>query len=565
MPEPNDLQVRNQAGGSASPLGLPARPAEELREEAESLYAQARALRQIEPGRSLALAEKSFELATTAEECAALDPAGVAKPLSMIAYFNAVQGDADAALSQAARALGLLGDREPSAVLGDLYDVIAYVRYSRGEIAEAANALHECLEIARVTGDLGLEAAALDSAACINEVTGRPAQAVEGHLEALAIQQDLGDEHNVAVVRNNLAYSYAAADQPERGLECALAALDYLERVDVPFFKVAVLDTVASMYLKTGHPDRAREFALRSLQLAGEHGSWRGEGDALLTLGRVEFACGEYELALEHVTGALAVAEQRGRGIEEYTCHEFLSEIHERRGDLATALEEYKRFHALAHARVNDESATRMDQLEVEHHLETAKKDAEIHRLRTLALERQVEDQRIAQAHLEAQASLDPLTGLYNRRHLSVVEDAMRVVLDRGRPACLVLIDVDRFKDVNDTFGHLSGDRVLSSIAVALARNCRSSDIPCRFGGDEFLMLLSGMDEDAGLRAAERLRAAIEKTTIDSDTGVISVTVSAGVAAIEPPGPGDLSSLIKRADRALYAAKQAGRNQTVVG
>lgn len=565
MPERHELQVKNLTGEYPNPSGVAARTKGDARAEAEALYAQARDLRQIEPDRSRELAEQSLAIAAHAGPNGAEDRLGVAKALSMIAYYDAVQGDSDASLSGAARALGLLPEREPSTVLGDLYDTIAYARYSRGEIAEAASALHDCLEIARVTGDRGLEAAALDSAACINEITGRPEQAVEGHLEALAIQQERGDDHNVAVIRNNLAYSFAAAGQLERALESSLAALEYVERCGLPRFKVAVLDTVAGMYLKTGDVESACDYATSSLELAREHDSWRGEGDALLTLGRIELARGNYDEALTAVSGALGFAEQYGRGVEEYTCHELLSEIQERRGDLPTALEEYRRYHELAQARINDESATRVAQLEVEHHLETAKKDAEIHRLRTLALEQQVEDQRIAQAHLEAQASLDPLTGLYNRRHLSVIEDAMRLVLERHEPVCLVLLDVDRFKQVNDTFGHLSGDRVLVSIAVALARNCRASDIPCRFGGDEFLMLLSGMDERGGQRTAERLRTAIEKSAIETDTGLVSVTVSAGVAALAPPESADLSALIKRADRALYAAKQAGRNQTVVG
>jgi len=247
--------------------------------------------------------------------------------------------------------------------------------------------------------------------------------------------------------------------------------------------------------------------------------------------------------------------------VEEYTCHELLSRIHEQRGDMDVALAEYRCFHDLEGARFNEESETRLVHLRVQHQLDSARKDAEIHRLRSLALEREVETRRIAQARLEAQASLDPLTGLYNRRHLEVLGAELGAVTGRGETACLVMLDIDRFKGVNDTHGHLAGDRVLVSIADLLVRNSREADIPCRYGGDEFLVLLAGMERHDGIDAAERLRAAVESTRIDFNGAEISVTISAGIACTDQLTP--LPTLISRADDALYAAKMAGRNRVV--
>jgi diguanylate cyclase (GGDEF)-like protein len=155
------------------------------------------------------------------------------------------------------------------------------------------------------------------------------------------------------------------------------------------------------------------------------------------------------------------------------------------------------------------------------------------------------------------------LTGLYNRRHLSVLDEELRAAVSRQESACLVLFDIDHFKVVNDTHGHLAGDRVLVALARLLRRNSRASDVSLRYGGDEFLVLIVGMDGPLGSETAERLRNTVAETPVDSDGVEVRITISAGVACVPLDGSSDLQSLIDRADRALYAAKQMGRNRVV--
>jgi diguanylate cyclase (GGDEF)-like protein len=137
------------------------------------------------------------------------------------------------------------------------------------------------------------------------------------------------------------------------------------------------------------------------------------------------------------------------------------------------------------------------------------------------------------------------------------------MALDRQRPVSLVLFDIDHFKSVNDSYGHLGGDRVLMSIARALKDNVRESDMPCRYGGDEFLVLLAGMDGRAAAVMAERMRTSISATPVSHGDTQIAVTVSIGVTSAIPDESANLEALIERADRALYAAKQAGRDRVV--
>lgn len=537
----------------------------ERRTHADTLYREARALRHRDYDSLKVLAEESLELACQAEEHGEAYPLGRARALSLLAYHSAAIGESEAALAQATQALSFLNSTEPSAVLGDVYDAMGWALFSQGDFVEAVAMLLRAMHIAEELGDQALQAHALDKMSSVHGVTGHYQDALDGHLEALAIQLELGDEINVALVRNNLAFTYVAMGNYDLALEAAQESLACIEgKPNLPHAQTAVLDTLANIHREMGELDTAYQYVTRALLISRKHHSVRGQCDNLITLGRIELQRQRYSEALSAVTSALTMAEKYKRSVEEFTCHKLLAEIYERRGDALLALAEYRRFHELEQRRINEESETRIAHLRVEHQLDSARKDSEIHRLRSLALEREVEERRLAQARLEAQASLDPLTGLYNRRHLSVLSEELQAAAVRGEPACLALFDIDHFKLVNDTFGHLTGDRVLVSLALLLGRNSRASDIPCRYGGDEFLVLLVGLDGDTGAEAAERLRASVAAATIESDLKQIKVTISVGVACVQAGDDTDLSELIERADRALYAAKLEGRNRVVV-
>lgn len=156
-------------------------------------------------------------------------------------------------------------------------------------------------------------------------------------------------------------------------------------------------------------------------------------------------------------------------------------------------------------------------------------------------------------------AEVDDLTGLPNRRRLLTLgEQELAVAARYGRPLSVCLLDIDHFKEVNDTLGHAAGDEVLREVARRLASELRTPDLLGRYGGEEFLALLPETPDAREL--AERLRAAVAARPVVSRAGTISVTVSAGVAA-RLPGDASLPTLVERADAALYEAKRAGRNR----
>ena len=163
---------------------------------------------------------------------------------------------------------------------------------------------------------------------------------------------------------------------------------------------------------------------------------------------------------------------------------------------------------------------------------------------------------------LRQQALHDPLTGLYNRRF---VEDWLGREVSRAdrdhSPLGVVLMDLDHFKPVNDTYGHEAGDAVLVSVATAVSGATRAGDVACRYGGEEFLVLMPGITRAALADRAEDLRLRIARTRAEHDgTPLPPVTVSVG-AALSPAHGRTPAELLRAADDALYAAKNGGRDQ----
>lgn len=154
----------------------------------------------------------------------------------------------------------------------------------------------------------------------------------------------------------------------------------------------------------------------------------------------------------------------------------------------------------------------------------------------------------------------DALTGCYNRAHALYVLDGELARSSRsGHPVSIVLFDVDHFKDINDLHGHLCGDSVLAAVGQRIRQVLRRSDVRCRYGGDEFLIVLPDTGDKGAARVAEWLRGEIEQIWTAPSGQPLSVTISAGIATV---AKGELQAVevIERADRALYAAKAQGRN-----
>jgi diguanylate cyclase (GGDEF)-like protein len=180
----------------------------------------------------------------------------------------------------------------------------------------------------------------------------------------------------------------------------------------------------------------------------------------------------------------------------------------------------------------------------------------------TLFLAREIGRRAQAEERLEELATTDALTGLRNRRKFDAEIDLeWRRAARNGTPVALLMLDADHFKSYNDTYGHQAGDQVLVGIAICISDTVRrAGDCPARFGGEEFAVLLPGLSNVEAFRLAETIRLKVEHWSEDPSV----TTVSIGIASMIPAESLDWSDLIEAADRALYAAKANGRNQSVL-
>jgi diguanylate cyclase (GGDEF)-like protein len=170
----------------------------------------------------------------------------------------------------------------------------------------------------------------------------------------------------------------------------------------------------------------------------------------------------------------------------------------------------------------------------------------------------------VANKRLRKLSITDGLTGLFNHRHVhELLRDEWERSLRSGEPVGVAMLDLDRFKSINDTYGHPTGDVVLYETARIISETAREIDMVGRYGGEEFIAILPNTDEDAAAHFAERVREAVEAHLYRDEENEIRMTVSCGVASAPLEGTDSPEALLKMADEALYSAKTSGRNRVI--
>jgi diguanylate cyclase (GGDEF)-like protein len=262
----------------------------------------------------------------------------------------------------------------------------------------------------------------------------------------------------------------------------------------------------------------------------------------LLTAAEAQRLRGAIASAQATLDRAARVCEERDSGEYQAQVREEQAQLYAATGRYREAYEEYRLFHAESQA------------------LQSAQREA---RARTLQAVFETEEARRESIRFRELANRDALTGLYNRRY---VDDQLALVLERaaenGAPLSVGLVDLDHFKRINDTLSHATGDLVLQQVAGLLTAAAAEDAIAVRLGGEEFLLILPGIDADEAVRRCEQLCLAIAAHPWQPVTGDLPVTASVGVTTVVD-GRSTSSALVAEADRNLYAAKRAGRNRVV--
>ena len=347
----------------------------------------------------------------------------------------------------------------------------------------------------------------------------------------------------------------------EEPLADAAAGEKIARQLGSPDLLATFLDTTGQVYLAMQDYARAEEYFQQAMDLY--QGIGNDPNEITLNLARAALGQGRLEEAAERLQHSLEPLEARGVNRFSYQFHELLSRIYELQGDFSRAVWHYKRFHAIQSQVFGEETQHRLGNLAVLHQVETARLDAEILRLKNLALHQEISASRQALAEMQVKATTDALTGMLNRRHFmtlaSYLFDASR---QSGKPLAALMMDIDHFKNVNDAFGHHAGDQVLAEISAVIQANLRSGDLLGRYGGEEFVAVLPDSHLSEAYQVAQRVLEKVAGHSTCCGALSIQITLSIGTAQSDA-ADASLESLLKRADLALYAAKRLGKNRVI--
>jgi diguanylate cyclase (GGDEF)-like protein len=508
-------------------------------------------------------AERANEAALA--ECRTRDRA---LALTVLAEHRIRLGHHERAIRAALEGLSLLTRADADAAeISELHSLLAMAHLDAKLIRQGVQHATQALAAARAAGNPRAESWALNRVGVAHSSAGDGARARQYLRQSIDMAQAFESTEERFAGYNNLAevthdHALRVTDSRERvellheakvAAEVALT----IARAGDNVHRVAVaLSSLACVLRELGEHAPAREAFEFVRQRAAETGyaSLLAQmrvhlADLLARDGRLDEAARAFDSVL---------ADLDDPSVRDSACeaHRIASDVHARLGRFDTALHHYKRHHALEREERDKRSELQSRILINEFELDQARVATERHRVEAQMLRMRAEE-------LGRAANSDALTGLMNRRFLDgELPRVMKQAQEESKPLALALLDLDRFKSVNDRFGHAVGDRVLETIAVMLTDNLRATDLPVRLGGEEFVVVLADSDLSTAQEVCERVRRAVSGHDWSTLQPGLHLTTSVGIAGWNVGE--SASDWMARADRALYDAKRAGRDCVAV-
>jgi diguanylate cyclase (GGDEF)-like protein len=520
-------------------------------------------LRDTDPERSRTLSETAYDLSTSGPFGEQVYHLGVIVSLRSLAHSNRRAGNLTLSLSQSMQALTYLENAALPAIEADILRNITIILGSLGNHAEGLEYGFKALNLARTIGDREREASILGSIGVIYLHSKNIDESLRMFDQALKLNRELDQKREEASTLNNLSLAHKAHGDFDSALASSLQALRLAQETNFSALMVTATGTVGEAYLAMDEYGQAGHFLQQYLAAARSAESKRDEAWALILMGETDHRQQRDASAFSYLSQGLDIAQQTGLRSEEARCHELLADMYEQQGDLKQALAQIRLFHQIKETIFNEATTRRIANLQAIDQVKSAKRDAEIHYLKTIELQKEIEERKRTESALEELATLDPLTGVLNRRELFVLaEKEVQNALQTQQPLSAIVVDVDNFKAINDNFGHAVGDQVLTALADIIRAGLRKGEIVGRMGGDEFAILLPGSDRLQAERIARRLEEKILIQSFKIDQGTFSLTASLGVAELDRRRENSFGVLLDHADRVMYSVKRSGKNHT---
>ncbi|WP_203986526.1 tetratricopeptide repeat-containing diguanylate cyclase [Virgisporangium aurantiacum] len=501
-------------------------------------------------------------------------PAGRARALRSLANQQLRLGELEDSVRACRDSISILEELGDDAGICWDQTALAFAYSELGLFEEALDELNRARDLALKCGDRGLLYWVHNRAGVVHSTMGNYHQGNTLLLQALELSTDMDAEARFCIL-NNLAdnavgllraQGSTAQNKAEPILMAALGhaeqALELARAASHPFRTAMSLDNLAMVLGLAGRFPEAFAAVEQSRQLSVERGYRSLELSALLNVARVHRLAGDAEKAIDGLVEVLARVGAVGEKPLMMTAHKELCDAYEQNGDFRRALEHYRSYHEMEQEARSDVAAARArlmtHHFELDHarlEADNARLEAELHRVRSHELE-------LRTVELDRYAHEDSLTGLANRRWADLTVPQLLAAAEQAdAPFTIAIADIDRFKGVNDDFGHLIGDEVLRHVAAVLRAGLAEPAFVARLGGEEFVIVLPGAEPDAALARCDTLRTLVSAYDWASVCAGLTVTISMGVAG---RGSGDnYRDLLDAADTGLYEAKRTGRDRVV--
>jgi diguanylate cyclase (GGDEF)-like protein len=525
-------------------------------------------LRAEDPERCLHLSKTLFAQAETLQ---LLRPQALALRNIGVAQF--LRSEYVAALGSLLQGAALAREIEDLSCLRDCLNFSGAVYVSLGDVPLAIESVQATLELDERSQHRNGIASGLNNLGILHIKLGRYAQALEYLGQAIQLATQLGDTQRQLEATANLGLAQMGNDQLEQALASFEAANALAELTGDRVLAARNLANLAEALTKLGRYEAALEINNQALTRAQAFGNQESEAYCLLNAGRIHLKANDPHRAVITLEHALVLAQEFGSQDLVFKVHQMLADAFERADNLRSALDHTREYQRLESKFRDSESERRVQAFAVRHDLDRARNQAEIERLKSVELaglletlrsldrekDQLLEKLREQSRELEKQVVTDPLTNIFNRRHLEAVLREEFVKANRNKmPLPVAVMDIDSFKRVNDTFGHALGDLVLQTVAQIMLAQVRPGDLLARYGGEEFVMALPRSSQEQAVQICERMRLAIAEHDWASLHPQLQITVSIGLSC--DPGAKNHEHLLSLADQKLYLAKDAGRN-----
>jgi diguanylate cyclase (GGDEF)-like protein len=503
------------------------------------------------------LSQKALELAYT--EQYGLGRAYALRNLGTCAYSSGEHEDALRLLTEGAELGRTLNDQ---VLVRDCLNFQAAVYASLGDFETASRFAEDAYRLSQHLQDAAGQVYGLMNLGVLYYELGRFEQALETHLEALEKSRAVMDDARELNALVNVGNAYTGLQRFHDAVSVFEEALHLAESRGLHERKSLILVNLGEALGHLGRVNEALEVLERARLLIGPNGPREGLAHCLLNEGAIYLQGNQPDRALSVLTEGLHEVTAIGSKSLQGRFHQELARTYKLLGNPAWALEHFETFHRLEREVRDLEAERRLRAFSAQHETEKARAEAEIERLRNVELAQALEALETKSRELERLVIQDPLTDLYNRRHL---EAALRTEFvhakQSGWPLPVALVDVDDFKNINDQFSHQVGDAVLVAVAQLLRAQTRTSDIVARYGGEEFAVVLPRLTMDQAHTVCERLREVVEAHDWAQIHPDLRVTISIGLASETTLE--NFERLLSAADARMYKAKRAGKNRVV--